>query len=93
MLNRSVFIDEEKKPQAVTNGIFYAPIAWLGLCSFYLLLLALDEYAVSKWGANIPSTVTANGGKSELKRLSPWLTVMENSDKIANLLINNLFLD
>ena len=52
-----VFFDEEKKPQVTTNGIFYAPIAWLGLCSFYLLLLALDEYAVSKWGANIPSTV------------------------------------
>ena len=39
---------------STTNGIFYAPIAWLGLCSFYLLFLALDEYAVSKWGANIP---------------------------------------
>jgi hypothetical protein len=55
---------QRKKPQGTTNGIFYAPIAWLGLCSFYLLLLALDEYAVPKWGANIPSTVVTNGRRN-----------------------------
>jgi len=51
------------------------------LCSFYLLLLALDEYAVPKWGANIPPTVVCHAEK----RATTQIAHLVFADTQANL--------
>ena len=85
---------EIMQSQHTTRGV--ANVGWhwsFGAVSPARAFSSGDENVTRSPTLATPPAVVPNGWKSELKRLSHWLTVMENFSKIANLLIDNLFHD